>query len=111
MPPGGDSNPQSQQTTTLDCAATGIGRIDGTAVNLPERILFLVQSPRNERTYCTTSCVSVRPHILEATKPIYVKFDTIIYSTLPVFMALQPTSSSLIICVTPTTGILKVKRR
>ena len=57
MPPlGRDSNPQSQQATALDCAATGIGRVDGTAINSPERILFFVQSPRNERTY-HKSCV------------------------------------------------------
>jgi hypothetical protein len=63
-----------------------------------------------------TSRVSVRPHILEATEPISVKFDTIIDSILTVFMALQPTtvafptSSSLTICVTPIIGILKVKK-
>jgi len=65
----------------------------------------------------TTSRVSVRPHILEATKPISVQFVTTIYSILALFMALQPTtlafptSSLLIISVTPFIGILKVKRR
>ena len=65
----------------------------------------------------TTSRVSVRPHILEATKPISVKFHTSSYSILSVFILLQPTTvafpttSSLIICVTPIIGSLKVKRR
>jgi len=60
--------------------------------------------------------VSVRPHILEATKPISVKFGTIIYSILAVSMALQtttvafPTNSSLTICVTSFAGLIKVSK-
>jgi hypothetical protein len=52
----------------------------------------------------------------EATKPISVTFGTAIYSTLPLFMALQPTTvafptnSSLTVCVTPFAAILKVKK-